>query len=308
MALVLALFAKAVGSDCFLRAQGPLVQLDALDPRAWPARTRLLFGVLVSLGVGWIDYLTGNELRIYPLYFLPLTIGAWQRDTWPAIWLAVAASLTWTGANWLSGLRFSQTWMWTFNTLSQFAAFLAFAVLVARLSVALAQERHLARTDPLTGLLNSRQFREEVADTLERAQRSKSAFSLVFLDLDNFKWVNDNLGHKAGDKMLFEVAAAIQRATRRTDRVARLGGDEFAVLLPDTTLEQARAQLQRLMAELRENFARTPGVPVTASVGAAVFADADVTVDAVLQRADVLMYRAKHAGKDQAVIEEIRAS
>lgn len=279
--------------------------LNSLDPRTWPARTRLLFGVLASLGVGWVDYFTGNELHVYPLYFVPLAIGAWQRDTRPAVWLAVAASLTWTGVNFLSGLRYTHAWIWVFNTASQFAAFLAFAVLVSRLSLALVQERHLARTDPLTGLLNSRQFRDEVTEALERAQRTRAVFSLVFLDLDNFKWVNDNLGHKAGDEMLFDVAAALQRATRRTDRVARLGGDEFAVLLPETTLPQAQAQLQRLMAELQANFARMPGAPVTASYGVAVFADADVTVDAVLQRADELMYRAKRAGKDRAVIEEV---
>jgi diguanylate cyclase (GGDEF)-like protein len=279
------------------------LQLSALDPRVWPARTRLLFGVLVTLGVGWVDYVTGNELRVYPLYFLPLTIGAWQRATTPTLGLSVTTTLTWMAANWLSGMTFSRTWMWTFNAIAEFAAFAAFAVLIARLSMALAKERLLARTDSLTGLLNSRQFREEVAETLDRAQRSGEVFALVFLDLDNFKWVNDNLGHKAGDRMLFDVAAALQRATRRTDRVARLGGDEFAVLLPDTALEQARAQVQRLMAELHEDFAKTPAVPVTASVGVAVFTDANVTVDAILQRADILMYRAKHAGKDQAIIE-----
>ena len=63
------------------------------DPRTWPPRTRMLFGVLVTLGVGWIDYATGNELRIYPLYFLPLTIGAWQRATKPSIGLAVTTAL-----------------------------------------------------------------------------------------------------------------------------------------------------------------------------------------------------------------------
>ena len=279
-----------------------------LDPRTWPARTRLLFGVLVTLGVGSIDYATGNELRLYPLYFLPLTIGAWQRDTWPAVWLAVAAALTWTGTNWLSGMTFSRTWMWTFNTASQFVSFLAFAVLIARLSVALAHERHLARTDQLTGLLNSRQFREEVAETIERAERSNLAFSLIFIDLDNFKWVNDNLGHKAGDKMLSDVAEVLQRCTRRTDRVARLGGDEFAVLLPDTSLTQVDAQVQRMMAELHATFARTPGLPVSASLGVAVLAGPRLTVDGVLQRADELMYRAKHRGKDRAVTEEFAAS
>ncbi len=277
------------------------------DPRTWPPRTRMLFGVLVTLGVGWIDYATGNELRIYPLYFLPLTIGAWQRATKPSIGLAVTTALSWLGSNWLGGMTYSRPWMWAFNTITQFLAFATFAVLVARLSVALAQERQLARTDPLTGLLNTRQFHEEVAEEMERTLRTPRPFALVFLDLDNFKWVNDNLGHKAGDQVLSDVATALHRCTRRTDRVARLGGDEFAVLLPDTSHAQVEAHLQRLMGELSAVFAKTPGSPVSASVGAAVFANGNGTVDALLQRADDLMYRAKRAGKDRAVIEEFRA-
>ncbi len=278
-----------------------------VDPRNWPQRTRMLFGVLVTLGIGWIDYITGNEVRVYPLYFLPLTIGAWQRATPQAMILAVTCALTWLGSNWLGGMTYSHAWIWAFNTLTQFASFATFAVLVARLSVALVHERQLARTDSLTGLLNSRQFRDDVADELERIRRSQAPFALVFLDLDNFKWVNDNLGHKAGDRMLSDVAAALERSSRRTDRVARLGGDEFALLLPGTNRAQVEAQVQRLVAELRAVFARTPGMPVTASVGAAVFPDGAASVDVLLQRADDLMYRAKRAGKDRAVIEEFRA-
>ncbi len=275
-----------------------------VDPRTWPPRTRWLFGVLVTLGIGWVDYITGSELRIYPLYFLPLTIGAWQRATGPSVALACATALTWLVSNWLAGMTYSRPWMWAFNTGTQLAEFAAFAVLIARLSGALAHERLLARTDSLTGLLNTRQFREEIAEELDRVQRVKSPFTLVFLDLDNFKWVNDNLGHKAGDQLLADVAAALERATRRTDRVARLGGDEFALLLSTTDRAQAEAQLRRLTAELRAVFARTPGMPVSASIGAAVFANGGGSVDAILQRADDLMYRAKRAGKDRAVLEE----
>lgn len=273
-------------------------------PATWPERTRMLFGVLVTLGMGWIDYITGNEVRVYPLYFLPLTIGAWQRGTAASVWLAVTTALTWLGSNWLGGMHYSQAWMWAFNAITQFAAFATFAVLIARLSVAVAHERVLARTDSLTGLLNSRQFREEVAMELERVKRTRSAFSLVFLDLDNFKWVNDNLGHKAGDKLLADVAATMERCTRRTDSVARLGGDEFAILLPETGRPQVEAQLQRLMTELRTLFAQIPGMPVSASVGAGVFATGEASVDTLLQRADELMYRAKHAGKDRAIVDE----
>lgn len=168
------------------------MRLDWVIPATWPERTRMLFGVLVTLGIGWIDYVTGNELRVYPLYFLPLTIGAWQRGTAASVGLAVTTAFTWLGSNWLGGMHYTQTWMWAFNTGTQFAAFATFAVLIARLSVALAHERLLARTDSLTGLLNSRQFREDVGDELERTRRTSGMFSLVFLDLDNFKWKQEH--------------------------------------------------------------------------------------------------------------------
>lgn len=283
------------------------MNLNWLDPRTWPPRTRWLFGVLATLGTSWVDYVTGNELRVYPLYYLPLTIAAWQRPIGPSVGLALTSSLAWLASNWLGGMSYSEPWMWAFNTGTQFCAFATFALLTSRLSVALAHETLLARTDPLTGLLNTRQFREELAEHLERVQRQPAAFALVFLDLDNFKWVNDNLGHKVGDKVLSDVATTLQATVRKTDTVARLGGDEFALLMPDTDAAQAQILLDRLRTELHALFAQPPGMPVSASMGAAVFHDGRASADALLQRADELMYQAKHSGKDRAVVQEIAA-
>ena len=158
-----------------------------------------------------------------------------------------------------------------------------------------------ARTDPLTGLLNRRAFREEVLRHTERADREGVPSTLMFIDLDHFKAVNDRLGHEAGDKVLLRVAAILRDIFRPADLVARLGGDEFAVWLGGadhmTAAERAEALRTAVPAALDEIAG---GVPprVTLSIGIATRAmRADEDIDGLIRRADEAMYDAKRNGR-----------
>src|SRR5205823_7996192 len=129
------------------------------------------------------------------------------------------------------------------NGIALFAMLVLTAGLVARVRSGMHRERRLARTDPLTGAANGRTFYETAATEARRAQRSGRPLTLAYLDLDNFKQLNDHLGHAAGDEALVEVVKSLQPALRVADLLARLGGDEFALLLPDTAAEGALALL-----------------------------------------------------------------
>jgi diguanylate cyclase (GGDEF)-like protein len=126
----------------------------------------------------------------------------------------------------------------------------------------------------------------------------------AYLDLDNFKEVNDRLGHAAGDALLHDVAATLHTHTRATDLVARLGGDEFALLFPDTEAAGAATLLGRLHATLLQEMAGK-GWPTTCSMGAATFFQAPRDVDVMLRRVDALMYSAKRGGKGRIQHEAV---
>ena len=154
----------------------------------------------------------------------------------------------------------------------------------------------LAGTDDLTGLCNVRALTDTLRREVTRASRTGRPLSLLVVDLDGFKRVNDRHGHPCGSRALIEVAALLRSSTRQADFVARLGGDEFAVVLPETGGKGAAGAGERLRARIAQHvFLQREGLDVrlTASVGAAVASGPDVTADALLERADDALYRAK---------------
>lgn len=163
---------------------------------------------------------------------------------------------------------------------------------------------YLANHDALTGAFNRRRFHEELVRQLARVERSGQTGALLFLDLDNFKQVNDCAGHKAGDNLLQAVARAIQGRLRDSDVFGRLGGDEFGVLLAPADGEQARVAAERILPAVREQVALCAGRPVrlTASCGIALFPEHGLTADEVLAAGDLAVYAAKHQGGDRVVV------
>ncbi len=158
----------------------------------------------------------------------------------------------------------------------------------------------LSRRDSLTGLTNRRWLDEVFRVEVERSKRYDAPLSVVMVDLDHFKAVNDSFGHTVGDQVLRSAADALAGAARMTDVVGRYGGEEFLALLPNTRIEQARVLAERLRAALREMPVAFRPEPVTASFGVAQWAPGDSPTD-VVDRADEALYEAKHAGRDRVV-------
>ncbi|MDX6683480.1 MAG: hypothetical protein QOG94_3519, partial [Solirubrobacteraceae bacterium] len=161
--------------------------------------------------------------------------------------------------------------------------------------------RHLADHDPLTGLLNRRSFETALDRHAADVARYGPRGALLVLDLDHFKYVNDALGHHAGDALILSVAAILQDRLRGSDTLARLGGDEFAVLLPHADGAGAERVAAALVRAIREEAAVVAGDRprrVTTSIGIAPFGRADLSGEALLIEADLAMYEAKEAGRD----------
>jgi diguanylate cyclase (GGDEF)-like protein/PAS domain S-box-containing protein len=163
---------------------------------------------------------------------------------------------------------------------------------------------HLADHDVLTGLANRRRFEAELQRHLERCGRHGPTGALLLLDLDNFKQVNDTLGHNAGDQLLITIAGLLRRSIRSSDLVARLGGDEFAILLTEGGQDAAQRVAGLVVERVRDHAATLDGVGrrVTASVGAVTFKAASEHSADVLALADMTMYDAKEAGRNQVAV------
>jgi diguanylate cyclase (GGDEF)-like protein/PAS domain S-box-containing protein len=159
----------------------------------------------------------------------------------------------------------------------------------------------MATTDGLTGLRNGRSLRDELNAAIERALAANARGAVVFVDLDQFKDVNDTLGHAAGDGLLVELADLLRSELRDDDVIGRLGGDEFGIVMPDIEPHEARLAATRLLAAIRHRLFRAgdQNLSVTASIGIAIFPDQGYSVDELLAGADLAMYRSKRNGRNR---------
>lgn len=169
---------------------------------------------------------------------------------------------------------------------------------------ALEREKRTAREDALTKVANRRAFFEIASLERGRACRYGRPLTLAYLDVDDFKKVNDRLGHAAGDTLLVRIAKVLRDNVRASDSIARLGGDEFALLFPETNASGAEAALTNLQRRLAEAM-ETEGWTVTFSMGAAVFDCCPQSVDQMILSADEVMYKVKKAGKNNFAVSDV---
>jgi len=260
---------------------------------------RLLSYVALTLAVYWANDQTPPEIRLGILYIVPVLLVTWTEGLAWGLGFAVATI----------GLREVVAWeqlppetpvLWRLVNATSYVVVLGVAMAgLQRLRAIQQQLSRLATHDPLTGLVNARSFAARLTQELERNRRYPRPLSLVYLDLDDFKVINDSHGHQTGDAVLRFVAEAMRASVRQADIVGRLGGDEFVVLMPETDAALADAAAKRLAAGLRNRFKGTP--TVTASIGVVSCVAPDANSDELLRRADQAMYEAKRAGKDRVV-------
>lgn len=174
------------------------------------------------------------------------------------------------------------------------------------LEAQLQEMNELIRADQLTGALNRRGLDEAFEREFARSARSGQALCAALLDLDNFKRINDEFGHAAGDAVLVHFAKIVGDSLRSMDVLARFGGEEFVILLPATSPADAMMIMGRIQRELAEQTCRYQGhaLPVTFSAGAAVYHAGEAQQD-LLNRADAALYKAKHAGKNQTIFAAV---
>ena len=269
-----------------------------------PDGGRLRVGIF-SATVGWIFLAMARSLQAHARDRLHL------RRPWllaAPCWCAAAAALYRALTAFLSAAQLSNEAAASVSldvraALVYMVVALAFHATLVSLVVGrlLAELRHKARHDSLTGLLNRRAIEEAIGAQMQRGRRSGEPHSLLMLDLDHFKSINDRLGHAAGDLVLQHVATVLQANVRNIDQVARVGGEEFLVLMPGASLDTARPAAERLREQLTAASAQFQGtsVKISVSIGIAQWADHSEELSRLLIRADTALYQAKAQGRNR---------
>jgi diguanylate cyclase (GGDEF)-like protein len=264
------------------------------------ARLLRLGGIAaLTAAVYALNVRTPPELRFGIVFVVPVLLAAWRDGLVWGVTFALATSVL----RFLIGIdQLPPHTPLPFRVADEVAYLVVAGVAITGLSQlkrTQAQLRLLATHDPLTNVRNARAFSDELAQELERSRRYRRPLALIYLDLDDFKHVNDAHGHATGDAVLRLVADAMRNAVRAADVVGRLGGDEFAVLMPETDGAVAHAAATRLASGIRTVFRGTPSV--TASIGVVAATGGAAGTDALLRKADQAMYEAKRGGKDRVV-------
>ena len=267
----------------------------------WPTSLVVGLGLAGTVVVGLADYgvarLLGYDFVATGFYLVPVGFVAFVSGTSFGLLIALAAALTEAVATYAALVDETYTWAIPITIFLEFLVFVAGACAQGAIRRFVLRERQFSRNDAITGVGNSLGFREAAAWEVARAQRWPQVLSLIYLDVDNFKAVNDAHGHARGDEVLRIVGQALKGSLRECDVVARVGGDEFAALMPGTDEEGCRAATARVHAGVTRDLAAA-GFPVTVSVGATTFPQAPETVDAMIGLADEAMYAVKHGSKN----------
>lgn len=169
------------------------------------------------------------------------------------------------------------------------------------------QLNYLAQTDPLTGIANRRQLLDRGEEEISRSRRYRTPLSVLMLDIDHFKLVNDTFGHHLGDQVLIVIAVTCSKLLRNIDLIGRYGGEEFAILLPETNAAQAEIAAERLRKGILNETVTTHAgyIRVTVSIGIAELTPEDKSFMALLDRADQALYKAKQSGRNQVVVFDL---
>jgi diguanylate cyclase (GGDEF)-like protein len=272
--------------------------------RRAPLWAALLTVSLVTLLLGYTDLLLGTEISFSIFYLIPVTLAVFFSGRTLGLVFSFICALVWIFADVFAGLAYSSMYIPIWNTLVRLLYFIVHTFIISKLIDSVDEIREVSLHDPLTGAVNWRYFEEFANRLIKAADRDGTTITLAYIDVDNFKLVNDTWGHDAGDEVLTGLVKAVGEIVRPTDILARLGGDEFVVLFAGVGLDGAREIISRVH-ECASEVEVLKRRGVTLSIGAEVFSRMSDDVSPMLKDVDGLMYEIKKGGKnDYRVVEQ----
>jgi diguanylate cyclase (GGDEF)-like protein len=258
-----------------------------------------IFIIILTL----LNFYTRSEVALSILLIVPIYIVAWYVGPFSSIIISFVSAISWDLNDIYSGIAFSHYVVPYLNTLIRFNVFTIICLFLMEIKEQLNQIGYLADTDGLTGLANNRFFHENIKIEAMRNKRYKRPFTIAYMDVDNFKTVNDTNGHDTGDRLLRDIANTLRTNVRNTDIIARIGGDEFAVLLPETDYSGSEKALNKISNSLQMTM-NLNRWPVTFSFGAITFNEALIDSKHMAKAVDNVLYKVKNSGKNNISHEQ----
>jgi diguanylate cyclase (GGDEF)-like protein len=273
-----------------------LATTDALEETSFPFA--VVTGILLTSLVAIVDYCTARYAAFYVFYMIPVILLTAAVGRRAGILMSGVSALAIFVCDVFPGLSEGRDLVrHVLSGVFNLGGFLICSLLLSLLVDSLRREKDAARVDWLTGACTVREFYRAARSEVSRSCRYGHPLSLAYIDLNNFKHINDSYGHALGDTVLKTFAEHVGKGIRETDVVARLGGDEFAVLMPEADGEAAREAIERIQGSVAREFSKRKW-PVSFSAGIVTFRrDPPESVDLMIRAADSLMYAAKRNGE-----------
>jgi len=262
--------------------------------------------LLAAILIGVIRFLTGPEFALSLFYILPIGLATWYAGKWAGVMVSLASAVSWLIADLNMLPAFSSAFIPYLNEAFRLTVFLIITLILTKLKRAMDAHKALSRTDPLTGIPNRRAFYDLAEMELNKARRYQKPLSVLYADIDNFKQINDRLGHHIGDALLCSAAKMIKSNIRAVDIIGRFGGDEFVILLAETGPDSVSRVARKLRDKLL-HLVQSENWPVTFSIGAVTFENPPDSVEQLIIAADRQMYNAKIKGKNRIHYKVIEA-
>jgi diguanylate cyclase (GGDEF)-like protein len=262
--------------------------------------SRIAVGIGLFSVVTALKFFSGPEVVFSAIYLIPISFMTWFGSGVAGVLTSAASASSLLLINLADVHKYSHIAIPYWNASMDFGVFLIVVFILSEAKGLYRREKELSREDFATGVQNRRAFFETVTAEIVRTRRYGHPITIAYLDLDDFKQVNDRYGHRTGDLLLSVVAQVMQNSVREADLVARLGGDEFVLLFPETGAGGAQPVLETVQRNLRDAMA-THRWPVTFSIGAVTFLSPLDSADEMIEMTDQVMYSAKQAGKNRVL-------
>ncbi len=259
--------------------------------------------LLLFVIIGTIDVAINANISLSFFYLIPIAFATWFVGRHCGIVIAILSAFTRIEEQIGSAFLRDHHDIIGWNIFLHLSFMLRFVWLFSLLRAHLKTEQALSRTDEVTGIPNRRAFMEKLRYVLDLETRSEHPVTLAYIDLDNFKQINDSRGHDEGDRVLQLVAVILMQSIRRSDIAARLGGDEFALLIPGANRVKAEFLIAKLRASLTDRLV-THQPRITCSIGCVTFISPPSDPDDAIRAADFLMYQIKRRGKNEVAFAD----
>ncbi len=257
---------------------------------------------LVVVVIAFTGFYFNSFELLEPSFFIPIIVLSWYGSKTTGVLLAVFIVSITLFINGITVGSFVFSLEYSLYIFLRLMTYILASILITNFRSVHNAEFIMASTDNLTGLSNSRSFYIDLANEILRSIRYKHVFSLAYIDIDNFKKINDSIGHWKGDELLISVARCLVSSLRKTDIIARLGGDEFAIIFPETSQEEVKSAFAKASEEL-EHKMRKKGWKVSFSVGIVTFETLPTDIKEAIKVADELMYTVKNNRKNDVAFK-----